>query len=163
MGVESKLSATSFDQLKQDGSLRWEVQGANWQYMRAVLDLEETMREANRELHDLLLDIGQTVVDGETPDPMDLSKAQELQTELQADELRCVQIKEQMRGAMRDKLASMLPSGAVDRISDERLEAFFVELEKATHVQMGVGRMLDRGMKEAKRVLNEEGDAEESA
>jgi hypothetical protein len=156
MNVEAKLSATSFESLKQNGSLRWEVQGANWQYMRAVLDIEEAMREADQELHDLLLDIGQTVVDGDTPDPMDIAKAKELQEKLQADELRCVQTKEQMRGAMREKLESMLPSGAVNRISEEHLEAFFAELEKATHVQMGVGRMLDRGMKEARRVLGEE-------
>ena len=150
MEPKIRLSADSFEALKQDGSLRWEVQSANWQYMRSVLDTEDTLQKTDQNLHDLLLDIGQTVVDDDSPDPMDVTKAQELQNKFQRLELQCNQITDQMRAAMREKLTSMLPLGCVERISEDQLETFFDELENATHVQMRIGRMLDSGLKQIK-------------
>lgn len=158
-----KTPAASFQAIQQDGSLQWEVQGANWTYMRTVIDIESKLRKANIELHDLLLEIGQTVADDDSHDPMDITKTRELHDEIQTFDLQIIQIKEQMLAAMRAKLISMMPPGAIEKISDIQLEQFFGKLERATHVQLWLSSALKSGKEKMRQRLKDEedGDAQE--
>ena len=140
-GPSSSPSPLSFEDLKSQNLLSLEVQGTNWQYMKRVLAIEDTLLKIHQKLGDMLMEIGRTVVDGESPDPVDLVKAQKLQAKLQTLELRCMQIKDQMRGAMREKLASMLPPGCIDRIPEDDLASFFAELDHTTVVQLQSSRV----------------------
>ena len=142
----NKKQPQTFDDVQNDGSLRWEVQRANWRDTGKILDIENEAKNANRELHDLLQEIGLTVIDGEQPDIMDVNRAGELRETIKRLRLQKEMIRDQARAAMREKLASILPPESVEAVSDSDIDDFYDNLEKASHAQMWLGRMLKNGL-----------------
>jgi len=138
---------SSFADIKENGLLRGEVQGANWKFVGNLLNLEEKMEDADRELTDLKNEIGVAVIEGEQPDPTHISKARQLEEDIERLRLQMTQVHDQMRAAMREKLRSMLVPTA-KKISNNELGIFFDDLEHTSRTQLSVSRMLNRGMKQ---------------
>lgn len=139
---------SSFAEIKENGSLRWEVQGANWKFVGSLLDLEEKMRDANRELAELRNEIGAAVIEGEQPDPARISKARQLEEDIDRLRLQMTQVHDQMRAAMREKLRSMLVPTEAEQVSNNELGTLFDDLEHTSRTQLSLSRMLDRGMQQ---------------
>src|SRR3989344_704802 len=120
----NKKKPQTFDDIKNDGSFRWEVQSANWRDTRKMIDIEEESKNAHTEVHDLLQEIGQSVVDDEEADVMDVHRVRELQENIERLRLQREMIRDQARAAMREKLATMLPPKTVEAILDSDLDDF---------------------------------------
>lgn len=99
------------------------------------------------ELAELRSEIGATVIEGEHPDPASISRAQQLEEDIERLRLQMTQVHDQMRAAMREKLRSML-TPSTEGISDEELGTFFDDLEHTSRTQLSMSRMLERGMRQ---------------
>lgn len=146
-----KPKTLSFEQIQEDGRLRWAVQSSNWKHMGELQDVEEEMQEAMGELRGLFLRIGKTVVAGKTPEQEHIERAQELQQKIENKKGQVTQIRDQMHAAMRYRLQEMLPPDALNNIPPETLTEFCDGLEKTSDTQLRVSRMLLRGEEELKK------------
>lgn len=138
---EAPSKRYTFDEIRRDGALRWEVKKVNQGAIAKCLDVEEILRGLVYNFDRLTQKIGQDVLDGGVPDPNAIRKAREAREQIQLKNDEIERLKQEMRTAMENCLREML-SEDLSSLDRQQLESFFEDLVDATSVQINASRLL---------------------
>ena len=132
---KERTTVHSFKDVKRNPGLRWRVLAASGDYIQYLLNLEDEVRAARKQLRKLLRHIGKSTLEN-APNAEDILQANTLGEDVERLQSTAARQREHMHTAMRNVLIEILPPGTMDQIPEKDLERFFGSLEQAAAMLM---------------------------